>query len=176
MPPSGACTSSVLSFCSRSPVGGSPRAPARPRSSRRPVPRRLATVRWSGFSSRAGTTWRFSPASSLRPPNNLPLDRSARPLRVSDDCVGGAARHGGGAAIEEALRVDSVVPDPTLPQPGTRVAPFAVDALGGKRIDEDIVRSGVYLVGFFASMCLKCDAERRRLYDRRLELPVLSFV
>ena len=78
--------------------------------------------------------------------------------------------------IQEALLVDAVIPDPTLPQPGTRVAPFAVEALGGKRIDDDIVRSGVYLVGFFASMCLKCDAERRRLYERRLELPLLSFV
>jgi hypothetical protein len=78
--------------------------------------------------------------------------------------------------IQEALLVDAVVPDPALPQPGTRVAPFAVEAVGGRRMDERVVRSGVYLVGFFASMCLKCDAERRRLYERRLELPLLSFV
>ena len=78
--------------------------------------------------------------------------------------------------IQDALLVDAIVPDPALPRPGTRVGAFAVQTLGGLTLDEHVVRSGVYLVGFFASMCLKCDAERARLLQRHLGVPLLSFV
>lgn len=78
--------------------------------------------------------------------------------------------------IQDALLVDAIVPDPTLPPPGTRVGPFAAQTLAGEALDERAARSGVYVVGFFASMCLKCDAERTRLFERRLDVPLVSFV
>lgn len=78
--------------------------------------------------------------------------------------------------IQDALLVGAAVPDPSLPAPGTRIGPFVVETLGGQTLDERTVRSGAYLVGFFASMCLKCDAERTRLIERRPDLPLLSFV
>jgi hypothetical protein len=68
------------------------------------------------------------------------------------------------------------VPDQSLPAPGTRIGPFAVDTLDGQTLDQQVVRSGAYLVGFFASMCLQCEAERARLLERRLDLPLLAFV
>jgi hypothetical protein len=78
--------------------------------------------------------------------------------------------------IQDALLVGAAVPDPSLPAPGTRIGRFAVETLGGQTLDDRRLRSGVYLVGFFASMCLKCDAERARLLESRLGLPLLSFV
>jgi hypothetical protein len=78
--------------------------------------------------------------------------------------------------IQEALLVGAAVPDQSLPAPGTRIGRFAADTVDGQTVDEQVVRSGAYLVGFFASMCLACEAERARLLERHLDLPLLSFV
>jgi len=78
--------------------------------------------------------------------------------------------------IQEAVLAGAALPDPSLPAPGTPIGGFVVETLDGGVLDEQRVRSGTYLIGFFASLCLKCEAERTRLFARPLDVPLLSFV
>ena len=78
--------------------------------------------------------------------------------------------------IQDALLVGAVVPDQSLPGPGTRIGRFAVDTLDGQTLDEQIVGQGRIWSASSPSMCLACEAERVRLLERRLDLPLLSFV
>ena len=78
--------------------------------------------------------------------------------------------------LQETVSRGGVMKDPNLPQPGDPIRPFQALTEDGVQLSDEVLRSGVSLVGFFTTGCKPCAVVRQQLLERPPTLPFMAFV